>query len=86
MCISRVYCEDNLNVGIDNNNNNVKLLFTILVRSPDEQVRSNLIISIGDLCIRVPNQLEQWTSRIYHVLQDEVGKDVYISFIHSFIH
>ena len=51
-----------------------QLLFTILVRSQDEHVRSNLIISIGDLCIRFPNQLEQWTSRIYHVLQDEVSR------------
>ena len=48
------------------------MLFTILVRSDDEEIRSNLIICIGDLCYRFPNMLEQWTSRIYQVLRDEV--------------
>ena len=47
---------------------------TLLVRSADERVRCNIVICIGDLCYRFPNQCEQWTSRIYGTLRDEVGK------------
>ena len=38
------------------------------------------MICIGDLCYRYPNQLEQWTNRIYSVLKDKV---VFILFLLS---
>ena len=51
------------------------------MRSSDEHIRSNIVICIGDLCYRFPNQLEQWTSRIYGTLRDEVRRRSSVSFL-----
>lgn len=42
-----------------------QLLFTILEKSEDDVIRANIVIALGDLSFRFPNQLEPWTPRIY---------------------
>lgn len=41
-------------------------------RAPEEEIRSNIIITVGDLFFRYPNLIEPWTSHIYGVLRDSV--------------
>lgn len=43
----------------------LRLLFTMMEKSPLPVVRSNLIIAAGDLAIRFPNQVEPWTTHLY---------------------
>ncbi|MPC84196.1 Condensin complex subunit 1 [Portunus trituberculatus] len=54
MMVSSKVCEENL-----------QLLFTILERSNEDVVRANLVIALGDLYFRFPNELEPWTPRFY---------------------
>lgn len=61
MVISENYCKEN-----------IQLLFTLLLHSPDITIKCNIIISLGDLVFRYPNVLEQYTSSIYSGLRDEV--------------
>lgn len=60
MQISSKFCEDHLQV-----------LFTLLEKSTHEIVRANLVVPIGDLCVRFPNLLEPWTAHLYARLKDE---------------
>eukprot|EP01133_Synstelium_polycarpum_P014873 gene14873-17588_t len=60
MCVHSTFCEKNL-----------QLLFTILESSTSEQIRSNIVICLGDLAVRFPNLIEPWTSKIYGRLKDE---------------
>jgi condensin complex subunit 1 len=46
------------------------LLFTILDRENDENIRTSIIIAIGDLSFRFPNSLEPWTAHLYKRLND----------------
>ena len=41
-----------------------------LCRRVEAAVRSNLVIAIGDLAFRFPNQLEPWTAHMYDSLKD----------------
>jgi len=59
MCISEGLCEQNL-----------QLLFTVLRDSASPCVRSNIMISLGDLAVRFPNVVEPFTSQIYRRLRD----------------
>ena len=49
-----------------------QLLITLMHRAPEEEIRSNIIITVGDLFFRYPNLIEPWTSHIYGVLRDSV--------------
>ncbi|XP_041964027.1 condensin complex subunit 1 [Alosa sapidissima] len=49
----------------------IRLLFTILEKSPLPIVRSNTIVALGDLTVRFPNILEPWTPNLYARLSDE---------------
>lgn len=60
MMISPTVCRDN-----------VRLLFTVLEKSPLPVVRANTIIALGDLTVRFPNILEPWTPNLYARLCDE---------------
>ncbi|KAI5092898.1 condensin complex subunit 1 [Silurus meridionalis] len=60
MMISPAVCKDN-----------IRLLFTVLEKSPLPVVRSNAIIALGDLTVRFPNILEPWTPNLYARLCDE---------------
>ncbi|KAK3513826.1 hypothetical protein QTP70_028853 [Hemibagrus guttatus] len=60
MMISPVVCTDN-----------IRLLFTVLEKSPLPVVRANAIIALGDLTVRFPNILEPWTPNLYARLCDE---------------
>lgn len=60
MMVNSSFCESHL-----------QLLFTIIQKSPHEVVRANLVIPIGDLCVRFPNLLEPWTAHLYARLKDE---------------
>lgn len=42
----------------------------LLCRSVPAQVRSNLVIAVGDLAFRYPNVLEPWTHNMYRPLSD----------------
>ena len=57
--ISSEFCDSHL-----------RLLFTMMEKSPLPVVRSNLIIAAGDLAIRFPNQVEPWTTHLYARLRD----------------
>ncbi|KAM8871151.1 condensin complex subunit 1 [Spinachia spinachia] len=61
MMISPSVCEEN-----------IRLMFTVLERSPLPVVRANAIIALGDLTVRFPNILEPWTQNLYARLSDEV--------------
>jgi condensin complex subunit 1 len=52
-------------------NNYLRLLFTILERTTDSEVKINLLVAISDLCVRFPNQLDGWTSKIFECLKSE---------------
>ncbi|XP_066508931.1 condensin complex subunit 1-like isoform X2 [Hoplias malabaricus] len=60
MMISPTVCKDN-----------IRLLFTVLEKSPLPVVRANTIIALGDLTVRFPNILEPWTPNLYSRLCDE---------------
>lgn len=51
-------------------NQYLQLLFTLLEKSTNPLIRSQLIIGIGDLVYRFPNALEPWTSHLYLPLRD----------------
>lgn len=51
-------------------NENLQLLFTLMEKSPNAKIRSQLILGIGDLVYRFPNALEPWTSHLYLPLRD----------------
>uniref|UniRef100_A0A672RV31 Condensin complex subunit 1 n=1 Tax=Sinocyclocheilus grahami TaxID=75366 RepID=A0A672RV31_SINGR len=54
MMISPAVCKDN-----------IRLLFTVLEKSPLPVVRANTIVALGDLTVRFPNILEPWTPNLY---------------------
>lgn len=58
MMVSAKYCQDHL-----------RLLFTILEKTKDREIKINLLVAISDLCIRFPNQLDGWTGKIFDCLQ-----------------
>lgn len=60
MMVSAKYCNEHL-----------RLLFTILEKTKDSEIKINLLIAISDLCIRFPNQLDGWNSKIFDCLQSE---------------
>lgn len=60
MAVSLTFCKANL-----------QLLFTVLERSDDETIRSNIMIALGDLSFRFPNLIEPWNPSIYARLQDK---------------
>jgi len=59
MCISETFCEENLS-----------LLFTVLERASEVSVRTNIVVSVGDLAVRFPNAVEPWTKFVYARLKD----------------
>jgi hypothetical protein len=50
---------------------NLQLLFTLVRNAPEESVRCNCIIALGDLAFRFPNLVEPWTEHVYARLRDE---------------
>uniref|UniRef100_A0A146L071 Condensin complex subunit 1 n=1 Tax=Lygus hesperus TaxID=30085 RepID=A0A146L071_LYGHE len=60
MMVSHEFCE-----------NNIQLYVTLMEKSKEETVRSNLVFGVGDLLCRFPNIVEPWTSHIYARLKDE---------------
>ncbi|KAL3693566.1 hypothetical protein R1sor_007217 [Riccia sorocarpa] len=59
MVIDAAFCEDNL-----------QLLFTVAQNSPEDSIRSNCVIALGDLALRFPNLLEPWLDRMYARVHD----------------
>ena len=48
----------------------IRLLFTILEKSDLPVIRANTIIAVGDLCVRFPNLLDQWSPQMFQRLRD----------------
>ncbi|CAF0903319.1 unnamed protein product [Brachionus calyciflorus] len=67
-------------------NENLQLLFTLMEKSPNPKVRSQLIIGIGDLVYRFPNALEPWTSHLYLPLRDTKSNAVRMNTIRVLSH
>ena len=59
MCVSSQVCKDN-----------VEMLFEIMQSDIDYTVKTNVIISIGDLFKRFPNLMGQYSNRVFRLLQD----------------
>ncbi|KAF2012244.1 hypothetical protein BU24DRAFT_443521 [Aaosphaeria arxii CBS 175.79] len=59
MCVSSEYCEGNLG-----------LLLTILERSKDAVVRSNLVVSLGDMAVCFNHLIDENTDYLYRRLND----------------
>lgn len=59
MCVSSEYCEQNL-----------PLLITILERSADPIVRSNVVIALGDMAVAFNNLVDENTDFLYRRLRD----------------
>lgn len=60
MMVSSEFCSEHL-----------RLIFTILERSPHTEVKCTILIHCADLLERFPNVVEPWTGRIYDRLSDE---------------
>ncbi|XP_041979306.1 condensin complex subunit 1 [Aricia agestis] len=60
MLVSSSVCEDGL-----------QLMVTVLKRSSNVSLRTNLTIAFADLTLRFPNLTQPWTHHIYHILSDE---------------
>jgi len=59
MCVSSEYCESNL-----------QLLLTILERSKDAVVRSNLVVALGDMAVCFNHLIDENTDFLYRRLND----------------
>jgi condensin complex subunit 1 len=59
MCVSSQFCDDNL-----------QLLFTILEKSTNPIIRSNIIIGLGDLTVSFNSLIDQNISYLYNRLND----------------
>ncbi|ORX43125.1 condensin complex subunit 1 [Piromyces finnis] len=59
MCVSSEFCEQNL-----------QLLFTILEKSEDSTIRSNISIALGDMTICFNNLIDQNIAYLYNRLND----------------
>jgi condensin complex subunit 1 len=59
MCVSSEYCENNLG-----------LLLTILERSSDAVVRSNLVVALGDMAVCFNHLIDENTDFLYRRLND----------------
>lgn len=60
MCVSSVYCEDNLH-----------LLITIMEKSDDPIIRSNCVLGLGDMAVCFNNIVDESTDYLYKRLTDE---------------
>ncbi|KAI8140581.1 armadillo-type protein [Fennellomyces sp. T-0311] len=60
MCVSSDYCEKNL-----------QLLFTILEKSKDATIRSNIVIALGDMAVCFNTLIDENISFLYNRLGDE---------------
>ena len=62
MCISKSFCDKHL-----------PLLFSALAKAPndDQDLRANIVIALGDLAFRFPNEVEPYTPKIYACLRDK---------------
>lgn len=67
-------------------NENLQLLFTLMEKSPNPKIRSQLILGIGDLVFRFPNALEPWTSHLYFPLRDTKSTAVRMNTIRVLSH
>lgn len=59
MCVSSEYCEEHL-----------PLLITIMERSPDPTVRSNVVIALGDMAVCFNHLIDENTDFLYRRLAD----------------
>lgn len=59
MCVSSEYCEEHL-----------PLLITIMERSPDATVRSNVVIALGDMAVCFNHLIDENTDFLYRRLAD----------------
>eukprot|EP00004_Rigifila_ramosa_P021906 TRINITY_DN5903_c0_g1_i2.p1 TRINITY_DN5903_c0_g1~~TRINITY_DN5903_c0_g1_i2.p1 ORF type:complete len:1468 (+),score=404.16 TRINITY_DN5903_c0_g1_i2:458-4405(+) len=59
MCVSPSFCDAHM-----------RLLFTLLATAPEAALRSNIVISLGDIGFRFPNIFEPWSSQLYGRLRD----------------
>ena len=60
MSVSSGYCEENL-----------QLLFSIMIGAPEPEIRSNIVVALGDMAFRWTNLTEPWMSHIYALLRDK---------------
>ncbi|XP_050680062.1 condensin complex subunit 1 [Leptidea sinapis] len=60
MLVSSLVCEEGL-----------QLMVTVLKKSKNVALRTNLTIAFSDLTLRFPNLTQPWTHHIYHILSDE---------------
>jgi condensin complex subunit 1 len=62
MCVSRSFCEKHL-----------PLLFSVFANAPndDQDLRANIVVALGDLAFRFPNEVEPYTPKIYACLRDK---------------
>lgn len=67
-------------------NENLQLLFTLMEKSPNPKIRSQLILGIGDLVYRFPNALEPWTGHLYLPLRDTKSTAVRMNTIRVLSH
>ena len=49
----------------------LQLLFTILQHDSSPTIRANIVIALGDLAFRFPNEVEPWSPHFYAKLQDD---------------
>lgn len=42
-----------------------------MTKSPEPVIRANTVIALGDLCVRFPNILDQWSGYMFQRLRDE---------------
>ena len=78
MVISKSFCAQHLD-----------LLFEALASAPEEEVRANILVALGDLCFRFPNVVEPYTRKMYARLTDgsaRVRKNTMMVLTHLILH
>ena len=59
MCVSASFCEENL-----------PLLLTILANTKDADIRTNIVIALGDVAVSFSTIFEEYVSHLYKCLED----------------
>eukprot|EP00808_Paulinella_micropora_P010470 g5042.t1 len=59
MCVSPGCCQEHL-----------QLVFSIMTKTKNPNIRTNLVICVGDLSFRFPNLVEPWSQHIFARLKD----------------
>lgn len=74
MLVSSAVCDDGL-----------QLMMTVLKKSKNVSMRTNLTIAFADLTLRFPNLTQPWTHHIYHMYVQNKTNKVLVECVNRFL-